>query len=218
DDSVEVGIRNIKVALKRLRHFARSGNELELDVDGTIRATADNGGYLDLRLVPERRNRAKVLLLFDVGGSMDYHVRICEELFSAARTEFKHMEQYYFHNFLYDSVWQNNARRYAERRPLWDVIHTYGSDYKLILVGDATMSPYEITHQGGSVEFWNDEAGAIWLRRLLDQFPKAIWLNPEPKKYWQETESIRLTRELMEGRMYSLTLDGLEQGMRDLSR
>jgi len=218
DDSIELGVRNIKLALRRLRKFARQGAPDQLDLPDTIRATAKNAGYLDLKLVPERRNAVKVLLFLDVGGSMDDHVRVCEELFSAVRTEFKHLEYFYFHNFIYESVWKDNARRHTEKTPLMDVLNTYGPDYRAIFVGDATMSPYEITHPGGSVEHWNEEAGAAWARRILNRFEKAVWLNPEPVIRWERTPSIRVARDLMEGRMFPLTLQGLEDAMTELSR
>lgn len=217
DDSVELGTRNLKVALKRLRQFVREGNELELDLDDTIHSTARRGGLLDVKMVPERRNKVKVLLFFDVGGSMDMHVRLCEELFSAARSELKHLEYYYFHNFLYDWLWKDNRRRRAERTPTMDVLHTFGRDYKVIFVGDATMSPYEIVYEGGSIEHHNAESGALWLLRLRQHFDKVIWLNPEPVGRWTSTPSIGITQELMEGQMYPLTLDGLNNGLRALS-
>jgi len=218
DDSVELGTRNIKLALRRLRHFARDGAAEVLDMPATIRATADNAGCLDLRLVPERHNKVKVLLFFDVGGSMDEHIRVCEELFSAARSEFKNLEYFYFHNFIYESVWRDNQRYRAERIDLHDLINTYGSDYKLIFVGDAAMSPYEISMVGGSVEHYNDEAGYIWCRRLLDAYPDAIWLNPTPQGWWHFTQSIGMVRQIMDKRMYPLTIEGLEAGIRLLSR
>jgi len=218
DDSVELGTRNIKLALRRLRHFAREGAPEVLDLPATIRATADNAGHLDLRLVPERHNKVKVLLFFDVGGSMDEHIRVCEELFSAARSEFKHLEYFYFHNCVYESVWRDNRRYRAERIDLWELMHTYGSDYKLIFVGDAAMSPYEIVMPGGSVEHHNEEPGEIWLRRLLDTYPAAIWLNPTPQGWWRYTHSIGMIRQIMEGRMFPLTLEGLEEGIRLLSK
>ena len=217
DDSVELGTRNIKVALRRLRRFARQGAAEELDLDDTIRSTAKNGGLLDIRMIPERHNAVKVLLFLDVGGSMDDHVKVCEELFSATRAEFKHLEYFYFHNFLYESLWKDNRRRHSERSPTLDVIHKYAADYKVIFVGDATMSPYEIMYPGGSVEHWNEEPGRVWMERLLRVYPKAIWLNPEPRARWDHTPSIVLTRELMENRMFPLTLEGLDQGMRELS-
>ena len=217
DDSVELGTRNIKVALRRLRKFARQGAADQFDIDGTIDCTARNAGILDIRMVPERHNAVKVLLFLDVGGSMDDHVRICEELFSATRSEFKHLEYFYFHNFVYESVWRDNHRRHAERIPTMEVMRTYGADYKLILVGDATMSPYEILQPGGSIEHWNDEPGAAWLRRLLASYPRHAWLNPEPRDRWEWTPSVKITRELVDDRMYPLTLEGLDRAMRALS-
>jgi uncharacterized protein with von Willebrand factor type A (vWA) domain len=218
DDTVELGTRNIKVALKRLRKFAREGAAEELDLEGTIRSTARNAGYLDLRMVPEKRNAVKVLLFFDIGGSMDDYVRSCEELFSAARTEFKHLEYFYFHNFIYESVWKDNRRRNNERLPLGQILHKYAADYKLIFVGDATMSPYEITYPGGSVEHFNEEAGAVWIQRLLDVYPKAAWINPTPLDRWKYHESISVTRQLMGDRMFPLTLSGLEKAMSALAK
>ncbi|MCB1678502.1 MAG: VWA domain-containing protein [Halioglobus sp.] len=218
DDSVELGTRNIKVAMRRLRKFARTGAADELDLDDTISSTARNAGLLDIKMVPERHNAVKVLLFFDVGGSMDPHVRVCEELFSAARSEFKHMEYYYFHNFIYESVWRNNVRRHHERTPLLDVLHKYSHDYKVIFVGDASMSPYEILQSGGSVEHWNEEPGALWLRRMRGVYDKVIWINPLPRDEWEYTQSVAITHELMEGHMYPLTLKGLEEGMAYLSR
>ncbi len=217
DDNVELGTRNIKVALRRLRRFAREGAPTELDLDGTIRGTAKRG-YLDLRMRPERHNAAKVLLFFDVGGSMDPHIRTLEELFSAARSEFKHLEYFYFHNCLYERVWRDNRRRHDNATPTWDVLHTYPHDYKVIFVGDASMSPYEVVVPGGSVEHWNQEPGALWMQRLLEVYPKAVWLNPVPEKWWQHTQTIGMVRDLMEGRMFPLTLDGLESAMRELTR
>jgi uncharacterized protein with von Willebrand factor type A (vWA) domain len=217
DDSVELGTRNIKVALRRLRKFAREGALEELDLDDTIRATAHKG-YLDIKLRPERHNAVKVLLFFDVGGSMDPHIELCEELFSAARTEFKHMEYFYFHNCLYERVWRDNRRRHSEVIPTHDVLHTYPHDYKVIFVGDASMSPYEIVYPGGSVEHWNEEAGEVWMRRLLNIYPHAVWLNPSPEKYWQYTASTGMLKELMENRMFPLTLEGLDAAMRELMR
>ena len=216
DDSVELGTRNIKVALRRLRKFAREGAADQLDLEDTIDKTARNAGLLDIRMVPERHNAVKVLLCLDVGGSMDDHVRICEELFSATRSEFKHLEYFYFHNFIYESLWKDNRRRHAERVPTLDIIHKYGADYKLIFVGDATMSPYEIVYAGGSVEHWNEEPGAVWIKRLLATYPKAIWLNPEPKQRWEFTPSVKLTREIMEDRMYPLTIAGIDEGIKAL--
>ncbi|WP_372088905.1 VWA domain-containing protein [Tistrella mobilis] len=218
DDDVELGTRNIKVALKRLRAFVREGSDLELDLDDTIRSTARNAGWLDLKLVPEKRNKVKVLLFLDVGGSMDDHVKICEELFSAARTELKHLEYYYFHNFIYENVWKDNYRRFSERTPTMDVLNKFGPDYKVIFVGDATMSAYEIVMPGGSVEHWNEESGQVWLKRFTDHFPKMVWLNPEPQQRWRYTESAKITQKLMEDRMYPLTLRGLDEALRYLSR
>ena len=217
DDSVELGTRNIKVALRRLRKFARQGAADQFDIDGTIDSTARNAGILDIRMVPERHNAVKVLLFLDVGGSMDDHVRICEELFSATRSEFKHLEYFYFHNFVYETVWKDNRRRHAERIPTLEVMRTYGADYKLILVGDATMSPYEILQPGGSIEHWNDEPGSAWVRRLLASYPRHAWLNPEPEERWEWTPSVKITRELVDERMYPLTIKGLDQAMRALS-
>ena len=216
DDSVELGTRNIKIALRKLRKFAREGAADLLDLDDTIDKTARNAGLLDIRMVPERHNAIKVLLCLDIGGSMDDHVRICEELFSASRTEFKHLEYFYFHNFIYESLWKDNRRRHAERIPTSEITHKYGPDYKLVFVGDATMSPYEIVYAGGSVEHWNEEPGAIWIKRLLSAYPKAIWLNPEPEQRWEYTPSVKLTRELMEDRMFPLTLRGLDAGIKSL--
>jgi uncharacterized protein with von Willebrand factor type A (vWA) domain len=218
DDSVELGTRNIKVALRRLRQFAREGAQDVLDMDDTIRSTARNAGYLDLKMVPERHNAAKVLIFFDIGGSMDDHIRVCEELFSAARTEFKHMEYFYFHNCLYEAVWKDAHRRFQEHMSTMDVLHTYASDYKVIFVGDATMSPYEIAYPGGSVEHWNEEPGQVWLERVLTTYPKAIWLNPVPEQRWAHTPSVQMIHQIMDGRMYPLTLEGLERGMRYLAR
>jgi uncharacterized protein with von Willebrand factor type A (vWA) domain len=217
DDSVELGTRNIKVALRRLRQFARQGAPDELDLDMTIRSTAHRG-YLDLAFRPERRNTVKVLLFFDVGGSMDWHIKISEELFSAARTEFKHMEYFYFHNCLYEGVWRDNTRRHVDRIPTWDVLHTYPADYKVIFVGDASMSPYEITMAGGSVEHWNEEAGGVWLQRVTDVYKSAVWLNPVPQHLWSYTASISAVRRLFGGRMFPLTLEGIDEAMRELMR
>ncbi|MDI4655500.1 vWA domain-containing protein [Xanthobacter autotrophicus] len=216
DDTVELGTRNIKVALRRLRKFARIGAAEELDLDGTIRETARQG-WLDVRLRPERRNAVKVLLFLDVGGSMDWHVAQVEELFSAARAEFKHLEHFYFHNCVYEGVWKSNVRRATERMPLFDVLHTYPHDYKLIFVGDASMSPYEITYANGSVEHNNAEPGKVWLERLTTTYPKAAWLNPVPQAHWGYTDSIRLVRHLMEGRMFPLTVEGIDAAMRELT-
>jgi len=218
DDTVELGVRNIKVALRRLRRFARQGAATELDLDGTIAGTARNGGWLDLQLRPERHNAVKVLLFLDVGGSMDDHIQACEELFSAARSEFKHLEHFYFHNCVYEGVWKDNRRRHDARLSTWDVIHTYGPDYKLVLVGDASMSPYEVARPGGSVEHWNEEAGAVWLQRLLGTWSKAVWLNPLPEEHWTYTPSIRMIRELFGERMFPLTPNGLERAMRSLAK
>jgi len=218
DDGVELGTRNIKIALRRLRKFARTGAADELDLDDTISSTARNAGLLDIKMVPERHNAVKVLLFLDVGGSMDPHVKVCEELFSAARTEFKHLEYFYFHNFLYESVWKNNIRRHNQRTAVLDVLHKYSHDYKVVIVGDASMSPYEIVQPGGSVEHWNEEPGEVWLRRLRQTYEKCIWINPVPKAEWQYTQSISITHQLMEGRMYPLTLEGLEEGMGFLSK
>lgn len=218
DDDVELGTRNIKVAMKRLRQFAREGAADELDLDDTIRSTARNAGFLDLKMRPERHNTVKVLILFDIGGSMDDHIKACEELFSAARSEFKHLEFYYFHNCLYEKLWKDNRRRHADFKSTWDVLHTYGSDYKLIFVGDASMSPYEIAYAGGSVEHWNEEPGQAWMQRILDIYSKAVWLNPVPEKYWDYTPSIQMMKQLMTDRMYPLTIHGLEDAMRELSR
>ncbi|WP_442581053.1 vWA domain-containing protein [Mesorhizobium sp. ASY16-5R] len=217
DDSVELGTRNIKVALKRLRRWVRDGAVEELDLPGTIHATAEHG-YLDVKTRPERRNAVKLLMFFDVGGSMDDHIRSVEELFSAARVEFRQLEYFYFHNCLYEGVWKDNRRRHAEVIPTLDVLHKYGHDYKVIFVGDASMSPYEVTMAGGSVEHWNPEAGAVWLARVLAQWPNAIWLNPVPHKHWGYTHSIGLIREAFSDRMYPLTLAGLEAATRELSR
>ena len=216
DDSIELGTRNVKLALRRLRRFARQGAAEQLDLDATIDSTARRAGLLDIRMVPERHNAVKVLLFLDIGGSMDDHVRICEELFSAARGEFKHLEYFYFHNFVYESVWNDNRRRHAQRTSLTEVMRTYGHDYKLVLVGDATMSPYEIVQPGGSIEHWNEEAGAVWMQRLLANYPHHVWLNPEPRERWQYTPSVQITRELFDEKMFPLTLEGLDRAMREL--
>lgn len=218
DDTVEIGTRNIKVALRRLRQFAREGAESELDLPDTIRSTAHNGGILDIRMVPERHNSVKIVLLLDIGGSMDYHVKNCEELFSAARSEFKHLEYFYFHNCIYDRVWKDNRRRKNEILSTWELLHTYPADYRLIFVGDATMSPYEIIYPGGSVEHWNDDPGSLWMERVLSVYSRVAWLNPVEEKYWRGTPSIKLLSQLMGGRMYPLNLDGLDRAMRNLSR
>lgn len=217
DDTVELGARNIKVALRRLRKFARTGAAEELDLDATIKETASHG-YLDVQMRPERRNAVKVLLFFDVGGSMDWHVEQVEQLFSAAKTEFKHMDYFYFHNCLYEGVWKTNRRRREEQTPTWDVIRTYPSDYRVVFVGDASMSPYEVAMPGGAVEHWNEEAGQVWLQRVLDHFPRTIWLNPVPKNHWGYTHSIQMIKDLMGQRMFPLTLEGLDGAMRELAR
>ena len=217
DDSVELGTRNIKVALKRLRRWVREGAQDELDLAGTIRSTAEHG-WLDVKTRPERRNAVKLLMFFDIGGSMDDHIRVVEELFSAARAEFRHMEYFYFHNCLYETVWRDNRRRRQETFPTFDLIRTYGSDYRVIFVGDAAMSPYEIAMKGGSVEHWNEEAGAVWLERMLAHFPKAAWLNPAPEQHWQYTQSTQMIRQILSDRMYPMTLKGLEAATRELSR
>jgi uncharacterized protein with von Willebrand factor type A (vWA) domain len=216
DDGVELGTRNVKLALRRLRRFAREGAAETFDLDGTIEATARRAGLLDIRMVAERRNSVKLLLFLDVGGSMDEHVRLCEELFSAARGEFRHLEHFYFHNFVYESVWRDNRRRHGARTPLPQLMRTYGADYRLVFVGDATMSPYEIVQPGGSIEHWNDEPGATWIRRLLAAYPRHAWLNPEPVDRWDYTPSVRITRELVGERMFPLTLSGLDRAMRSL--
>ena len=218
DDQREIGTRNLKVALRRLRKFARQGAADELDLGGTIDATARNAGWLDLKLRPERRNTIKVLLLLDVGGSMDDHVRVCEELFSAARSEFRHLEYFYFHNFIYEGLWKDNRRRHTERTSTLQMLRTFNADYRVIFVGDATMSPYEIVQPGGSVEHWNEEAGSAWMQRIAAHFPYLVWLNPEPEERWDWTPSIRLTQELVGGRMFPLTLDGLDRATAALRR
>lgn len=217
DDSVEIGTRNIKVALRRLRRWARDGAVEELDLDHTIRSTAENG-YLDVKTRPERRNAVKVLLFLDIGGSMDGHVKLVEELFSAASTEFKHMEHFYFHNCLYEGVWKDNARRWDAQTPTWEVIRTFGSDYKCVFVGDAAMSPYEIVQPGGAVEHWNQESGEVWLRRALDQWTSSVWINPVPEIRWQYSHSTSLIQQIFADRMYSMTLQGIEGAMRELTR
>ena len=218
DDTVELGTRNMKVALRKLRRFAREGAANELDLDGTVRSTARNGGLLDIRMVPERHNAVKVLLFLDAGGSMEDHVKVCEELFSAARGEFRHLEHFYFHNCIYEGVWKDNRRRYTERIPTMDLLHKYGAEHKVILVGDASMSPYEIAMPGGSVEHWNEESGAVWMGRVLETWPFAIWLNPIPEQYWPYTQSIQMTRDMLDERMYPLTIAGLDSGMAELRR
>jgi uncharacterized protein with von Willebrand factor type A (vWA) domain len=217
DGNVELGIRNIKIALRRLRKFARTGAPDELDLDGTIKGTAHKG-YLDILMRPERHNSVKVLMFYDIGGSMDWHIKATEELFSAARTEFKHMEHFYFHNCLYERVWKENRRRFQETTPTWDVLHKYPHDYKAIFVGDASVSPYEISTPGGSVEHYNEEAGATWMERIARTYPACVWLNPVPESQWEHTYSIRIMKQLMGDRMYPLTLDGLDRAMRELVR
>ncbi len=218
DDTVELGTRNIKIALRRLRQFARDGADLELDLPQTIRDTAHNAGWLDLKLVPERHNAVKLLLFLDVGGSMEDHVRVCEELFSAARGEFKHLVHFYFHNCLYDTVWKDSRRRHVEQLNVLDILRTYDANHKIVLVGDASMSPYEIDREGGSVERWNDESGETWMRRMLDFYAKAVWLNPVPEKYWGGTTSIGMIQAIMEQRMFPLTIEGIDRAMRELTR
>ena len=217
DDQVELGTRNIKVALRRLRRFARQGALDELDMDATIDGTARQG-WLDIHMRPERRNTIKVLLFLDIGGSMDAHVKMCEELFSAAKTEFKHLEFFYFHNCLYEGVWKDNRRRHNEKIPTWEVLNKYPADWRAIFVGDATMSPYEVTMPGGSVEHWNEEAGAVWMKRATQQWDKVAWLNPSPERYWSYSASVGMVRELVDERMYPLTLEGLEKAMRALAK
>ena len=217
DDQVELGTRIIKVALRRLRRFAREGAPNELDLDGTIKATAHQG-WLDIKMVPERRNKINVLIFFDIGGSMDSHIKLCEELFSAARTEFKNLEYFYFHNCLYEGVWKDNRRRHSEKLNTWDVLHKYPSDYKVIFVGDATMSPYEITYAGGSVEHWNEEPGGIWLERVNQIYESCVWINPIPERHWEYTPSLQIIKQIMGERMFPLTLEGLDNAMRELSR
>ena len=215
-NDVEIGTRNIKVALRRLRKFARTGQSEELDVSDTIRSTAKNAGYLDIKMAPERHNAIKLLLFFDIGGSMDSHIKQCEELFSAAHAEFKHIEFFYFHNCIYESVWKNNQRRYDQSTDLFSVLHKFGSDYKVVIVGDATMGPYEITYPGGSVEHWNEEPGVVWMQRLLNHFEYVIWLNPQPMDYWHYHSSIQIMKEIVDNKMYPMTLDGLTDGIKAL--
>ena len=217
DGDVELGTRNIKVALKRLRNWARDGAHDELDLDGTIRATAEHG-YLDVKTRPERRNAVKVLLFLDVGGSMDPHIKVVEELFSAARAEFKHLEYYYFHNCLYEGVWRDNTRRWNDQTPTWEVLRTYGPDYKCIFVGDASMSPYEIAYRGGANEHWNEETGQVWLERAREQWPDNLWINPLPERHWRYTQSVQMIDQIFEGRMVPMTLEGIDRGMRELGR
>lgn len=218
DDSVELGTRNIKLALRRLRKYTRTGSQEELDLDDTIRSTAKNAGLLDIKMVPEKHNAVKVLIFFDAGGSMDPYVKVCEELFSAARTEFKHLEYFYFHNMLYDYVWRDNFRRFQEKTETYDILHKYSADYKVIFIGDASMSPYEIESAGGSVEYYNKESGATWMERLTDIYDKVVWLNPVREDYWEHTPTIQRVRELVENRMFPLTLGGLEEGMALLTK
>ncbi|MGH7039769.1 MAG: vWA domain-containing protein, partial [Stellaceae bacterium] len=218
DDTLALGTRNLQLALRRLRRFARAGADLELDIDDTVRATAHNAGWLDLKLVPERHNTVKILLFLDVGGSMEDHVRLCEELFSAARSEFKHFVHFYFHNCVYDSVWRDSRRRHVEQTAVTEILRTYDRTWRLVLVGDASMSPYEIDKEGGSVERWNDEPGRVWLTRLFEAYQRAVWLNPVPEQYWDGTTSIGMIRRLAEDRMFPLTLDGIDRAMRALAR
>ncbi len=217
DDSVELGTRNIKVALRRLRKFARQGAPEEFDLENTISSTAKKA-YLDIHMRPERRNTVKVLMLLDIGGSMDDHVKLCQEMFSAAKTEFKHLEYFYFHNCLYDFVWKDNRRRHSERTRTWDLLHKYGHDYKVIFVGDATMSPYEILQPGGSIEYFNEEAGAVWVKRVTEVYQRCVWLNPEPEEIWGYRQSVQVMKELMGGRMYPTTMGGLEKAMKTLTK
>ena len=218
DDTVEIGTRNIKIALRRLRKFAREGAEIELDMPDTIRSTARNAGYLDIKMIPERRNKVKLLLLFDIGGSMDAHIRVCEELFSAARSEFKHLEFFYFHNCLYEKLWKDNRRRHVDTFSTAELLHTYPPDYKVIFVGDASMSPYEIAYPGGSVEHWNEEAGQVWIQRVADTYRSVVWLNPVPERHWSYTPSIQLLQQLSSNRMFPLTLGGLDSAMKELNK
>lgn len=218
DDSVEIGTRNIKMALRRLRKFARTGAADELDIDDTISSTAKNAGLLDIKMVPERHNSVKVLIFFDVGGSMDPYVKLCEELFSAARSEFKHLKYFYFHNFVYESVWTKSQRRHAETTSTFDIIHKFSKDYKVIFVGDATMAPYEITHAGGSIEHYNEEPGSVWLQRIAETFDHMVWINPTKKNYWEHSYSIEIVRELLEDRMFPLSVKGLEEAMALLTK
>lgn len=217
DDSVELGTRNIKIALRKLRQFAREGEATELDLDGTIHSTAHNG-YLDIKMMPERHNAVKLLLFFDVGGSMDPHIKVCEELFSAARTEFKHLEFFYFHNCLYERVWKDNSRRHNDFKSTMDVLHTYPHDYKVIFIGDASMSPYEITYPGGSVEHWNEESGEVWMNRVTNIYNRAVWLNPIPDDHWRYSQSIQIMKSLMRDNMFPLTLSGIDSAMKELRR
>ena len=218
DDERELGTRNFKMALRKLRRFARDGARDQFDIDSTIDATARNAGLLDIKMVAERRNAIKLLLLFDVGGSMDYHVTVSEELFSAARSEFKHLEYFYFHNFVYEKLWRDNRRRHNETLSTYEFLRTYSADYRIIFIGDATMSPYEISAPGGSVEHWNEEAGIVWMNRILEKFPHAVWLNPEPEAYWSRVPSVKLTHEVMQQRMYALTVDGIGKAIEGLKQ
>ena len=218
DDTVEIGTRNIKIALRRLRKFAREGAEVELDMPDTIRSTARNAGYLDIKMIPERRNKVKLLLLFDIGGSMDAHIRVCEELFSAARSEFKHLEFFYFHNCLYEKLWKDNRRRHVDTYQTTQLLNTFPPDYKIIFVGDASMSPYEIAYPGGSVEHWNEEAGQVWIQRMADTYRSMVWLNPVPERHWSYTPSIQLLQQLTSNRMFPLTLGGLDSAMKELNK
>ena len=215
DDGVELGTRNIKIALRKLRQFAREGEATELDMDNTIKSTAHNG-YLDIKMLPERHNAVKILLFLDVGGSMDPHIKVCEELFSAARSEFKHLEFFYFHNCPYERVWKDNSRRHSDSTSMMDVLHTYPHDYKVFFIGDASMSPYEISYPGGSVEHWNEESGEVWMRRITDVYQKAVWLNPIPEEHWTYGQSIQMLKALMSERMYPLSLNGLDRAMKEL--
>ena len=218
DDSIELGTRNIKIALRRLRKFVRESRDDEFDLDGTIKSTAKNAGLLDIKMIPEKTNAVKVLVLFDVGGSMDPHVKVCEELFSACKTEFKNLEYFYFHNFIYETVWKDNRRRHNERMQTLDILHKYSSDYKIIFVGDATMAPYEITNAGGSIEHWNEEPGSLWMKKIFNNYERLIWLNPVPEDHWDYSASIDLSRSLIENQMFPLTLKGLEDGMSFLTK
>ena len=218
DADQNISARNIQMALRRLRKFARTGAEENLDIDDTIHSTAKNAGLLDIKMVPERHNAVKVLMFFDVGGSMDVHVKNAQELFNAVRLEFKHLKYFFFHNFIYDSVWTDDKLRYNERTPIMDIINKYSRDYKVIFVGDAAMSPYEVVQPGGSIDHWNEESGAAWMSRLLNTYEKLIWLNPEPENTWKYTQSTQMIKDMLEDRMYPLTVDGLEKGMTDLSK
>ena len=218
DDSIELGTRNIKIALRRLRKFVRESHNEEFDLDGTIKSTAKNAGLLDIKMVPEKANAVKVIVLFDVGGSMDPHVKICEELFSACKTEFKNLEYFYFHNFIYETVWKDNTRRHNERIETTELFQKYSQDYKIIFIGDATMAPYEITNAGGSIEHWNEEPGSVWMKKFFSNYEKLIWLNPVPEDHWDYSSSIELSRALIDDQMYPLTLKGLEDGMSFLTK